>query len=397
MAAPSRFANRAWLLARRTAQEYSADNCSHMAAAISYYALFSIVPLVIFLVSIFGFIVRDVDRQEDIANEVVDFLDLEAGPPTFRLTSRAQAEIEARSGPAALDEIETELAALRDDPARRAEAIALAARIDAGEPVVVAGRELRAEEVIVRSDNAIIDTIRGVSEVSGPLALVGLAGLAWSASAMFGAVRKSINVAWDVQVHRPVVQQKLLDLGMVLGLALLLGLSIAGTAALRTLRELSDDALGPLSTGTGVFWSVLPLLLPSVFTFIVFVAIYRIVPNVTTRFRDVWPGALLATALFEALKNGYALYIAKFNNYAGAYGALGGVLLFLFFIYLAANILLIGAELAAEYPRVRRGDYDHAPQPRGPSRPLRERALQTVRGFFLHDRDAARQAEPPER
>ena len=48
-----------WLLIRRTAQEYGADNCSHMAAAISYYVLFSIIPLTIFLVSIFGLVVRD--------------------------------------------------------------------------------------------------------------------------------------------------------------------------------------------------------------------------------------------------------------------------------------------------------------------------------------------------
>ena len=72
-----------WLLIRRTVQEYGDDNCSHMAAAISYYVLFSIIPLAIFTVSIFGLVVRDADLQQDVADEIVDFLNVEEGVPVF--------------------------------------------------------------------------------------------------------------------------------------------------------------------------------------------------------------------------------------------------------------------------------------------------------------------------
>ncbi|MCH7837647.1 MAG: YihY/virulence factor BrkB family protein [Chloroflexi bacterium] len=375
-----------WLLVKRTVQEYGDDNCSHMAAAISYYVLFSIIPLAIFLISIFGLVVRDEELQEDVAADIVDFLNVESGVPKLELDRDA---VEARYGAEAFDEIDEALTDLTE-PATEA----LATTVEAGELVTIAGFELGGEQLSVHPDNVVIDTIQGVSDVSGALTIVGLVGMAWSASAMFGAIRKSLNIAWDTEVHRPVVQQKLTDLGMVFGLGLLLGLSVAGTAALRTLQTLSDENLGPLSEGTGFFWAVLPLFLPAIFSFTVFMLIYRYVPNAPSSYRDVWPGALLATVLFEVLKNAFAIYIANFNSYAGAYGVLGGLLLFLLWTYLTSNILLIGAELASEYPRVLRGDYDEeTPAEPQAKRPVSETVRRAVRGLFLPPRDEPE--EPP--
>ena len=91
-----------WLLIRRTVQEYGDDNCSHMAAAISYYVLFSIIPLAIFLISIFGLVVRDEERQQDIAAEIVSFLDVEEGDFVLKPDEGA---IEALYGAGAVEEI----------------------------------------------------------------------------------------------------------------------------------------------------------------------------------------------------------------------------------------------------------------------------------------------------
>lgn len=374
-----------WLLAKRTIQAYGEDNCSHMAAAISYYVLFSIIPLTIFTVSLFGLLVRDDDLQQDIAAEVVEFLEVQEGIPLLQIDAGAVSD---QYGPEAVDDIRAAIDELPD--ATRQD---LADRLRAGETIVIADRELTPDEVSARAQNLITDTLEGVSDVSGALTIVGLVGMAWAASAMFGAVRKSLNIAWDVEVHRPVVQQKLVDLSFVLGLGVLLMLSVAGTATLRTIRALSDDALGPLSTGTGFVWSVMPLLLPAVFSFLVFLIIYRFVPNTYTPFRNIWPGAVVATILFELLKNLFALYVANFNNYAGAYGALGVVLLFLLWTYLTCNILLLGAEISSEYPRVMRGDYDDEEES-GPTRPLRESILIAIRNLFLHPVDGEVERTP---
>ena len=330
-----------------------------MAAAISYYVLFSIIPLTIFTVSIFGLIVRDDDLQQDIAQKIVDFMNVEEGVPLLEPDAEA---IAREYGLPAVEEIRLAIEGLSD-----AELEEFSADLDAERTITLAGLGLGEDELSVRADNIVTETLEGVADVSGPLAIVGLVGMAWAGSAMFGAVRKSLNIAWDTDVHRPVVQQKLVDLGLVLGLGVLLAASVAGTGALRTLQALSDDALGPLSGSGGLFWAVLPLFLPAIFTFAIFALMYVYVPNVSTPFREIWPGAVLATVLFELLKNLFALYVANFNNYAGAYGALGILLLFLLWIYLTSTILLVGAELAAEYPRVMLGDYDDLPK--GPSRP----------------------------
>jgi membrane protein len=309
-----------FLLAKRTVQEYGNDNCSLAAAAISYYVLFSVVPLTIFLASIFGFVMRNDHARQEVVDHIVQSTPLEQQEGT----------------------------------------------------------------------NLVSDTIEGVSRVSVPLTVLGLAGVAWSASAMFGAIRKGLNIAFDVEKRRPVVQQKLVDLAMLAGLGLILLISVVGTGFLRILREISSDRLGPLSSGTSFLWEVVPFLVPAVFSFLLFLLAYRYVPAAGLGFRDVWPGALLAAVLFEALKNGFAVYIANFNNYDLAYGALGGVLIFLLWTYITASILLFGAELASEYPRVRAGLYAQA----GPGRPLKEQAVAAVKDLFVHHEPKAGTPEP---
>jgi len=309
------------LLAKHTVRRYSDDNCSLLAAAISYYVLFSVVPLTILLASIFGFVMRNESTRQQMVDRIVQATPLEQQ----------------------------------------------------------------------RGANLVSDTIKGVSQVSVPLTVVGLAGLAWSASAMFAAVRRGLNIAFGVEKGRPVVQQKLVDLGMLVGLGLVLLISVAGTGFLRMLRARSLNLLGPLSSGSSLFWEVVPFLAPAVFSFLLFLLVYRYVPRVGLGFRDVWPGALLAAALFELLKNAFAIYIANFSNYDLAYGALGGILLFLLWTYVTANILLLGAELASEYPQVRGGFYTEAG---GPRRPLRRQALEFLKGLFVRSGPKAGVPQP---
>ena len=140
-----------WLLVRRTAQEYGADNCSHMAAAISYYVLFSVIPLSIFTISIFGMVVRDDDLQQEVADEIVDFLNVEKGVPLIEPNETA---IDQQYGAETLSEIEAALGKLTE--AAREE---MAANLDDEKTVTVAGRTLGPEELAVRNENIVTDTL----------------------------------------------------------------------------------------------------------------------------------------------------------------------------------------------------------------------------------------------
>jgi membrane protein len=301
---------------------------------------------------------------------VIEYLDVQAGAPLIEANAEA---IDAKYGPGTADRLQQDIGDLSDEQKQQ-----IASSLDRGESVELGGLTLSADEIDARPDNAIVDTVNGVAKASAALTVVGLVGMMWSASAMFGAIRRALNIAFGVQSARPLVRQKLVDLAMVLGVVVLLFASIASTATLRALQELSDESLGPLSPGSGLFWSTVPYMLPATLSFLVFVFLYRFVPEVKHSFKEVLPGAVFATVLFELLKNGFALYVAKFNNFAGAYGALGGILLFMLWTYLSASILLLGAELSVQYGKLRRGEVVG-----GPSRPITEQVRRFLRGLVF--------------
>jgi YihY family inner membrane protein len=343
-----------------------------MAAAISYYVLFSIIPLTIFAVSIFGLVAVDDDLQADVSEKVIEYLDVQAGPPLIEANAEA---IDAKYGPGTAERLQQDIGSLSDEQKEQ-----IASSLDRGEDVDLGGLSLSADEIAARPDNAIVDTVSGVAKASVALTVVGLVGTMWSASAMFGAIRRALNIAFGVPSARPLVRQKLVDLAMVLGVVVLLFASIASTATLQALRAVSDASLGPLSSGSGFFWAMMPFVLPAGLSFLVFVVLYRFVPDVKHNFNELLPGAVFATVLFELLKNVFALYVANFSNFAGAYGALGGILLFMLWTYLSATILLLGAELSVQYGKLRRGEIVG-----GPSRPIMEQVRRFLRGLvFRH-------------
>ncbi len=304
-------------LSRRSVEEFFADNCSQMAAAISYYVLFSLFPLLIFLVGVLGLFLQSSALQEDVIDAVLDNIPL--------------SEEEGRSD--------------------------------------------------------VTDAVRGVAGVgSGALGVFGLIGMAWSGSNMFGIIRRSINTAYDLEYQRPLVQQKLLDLTMVAGMGVFFLASIGATGFLRLVRQRSEDIpfFGDVAEQAGFAWDAISFLIPLALSFLAFTFLYWVVPATKVRLRDVWLGALVAAVMFEACKVAFTFYLQNFGNYDVVFGSLGAVAAFLFWIYLSANILLLGAEVASEHPRVLRGDYAEA-RP-APARPLQETVRARVRGLFLRER-----------
>jgi membrane protein len=304
------------LILRRSAREFLDDNCTLMAAAISYYVLLSLFPLLLFLVGILGFILQDRAIQKDVIEAVLDFLPLS------------------------------------DDEGR----------------------------------NEVTEAVRGVAGVSGgALGILGLAGMAWSASNMFGIIRRSINAAYDLEQHRPLVRQKILDLAMVLGAAMFFVLSLAATTFLRIVRRFSEDiaVLGEAASRAGALWDATAYLVPFALSFAAFAVLYWLVPATKTRLSEVWVGALVAATLFEGAKTGFAFYLENFSSYDLVYGSLGAVVAFLLWVHLSALILLFGAEVASEYPKVLRGEYQVGEKP---SVPLYHRLVKHVRSLFVPER-----------
>lgn len=251
------------------------------AAAVSYYVLFSLFPLLVFAVAAFGLVVRGPALQEWATDAIVRQLPEEAN-------LRAQVE------------------------------------------EVVAGAS------------------RGHG---GILGMAGLLGATWTARAAFGALRRGLTRAFDAPGTRPAVRGRVTDLLGAFGILVLALLSVAATAALGVLRAVAADMFGGVPVNLA--WGLLYALAPLTVSFLACLLIYGVVPKVTAPVSRLWVAALLAAVGLELAKAGFGLYVVTVGRYREVYGALGGAAAFLFFVFLAASILLFSAEVAAELARDR--------------------------------------------
>ncbi|MGH8639290.1 MAG: YihY/virulence factor BrkB family protein, partial [Burkholderiales bacterium] len=89
------------------------------------------------------------------------------------------------------------------------------------------------------------------------------------------------------------------------------------------------------------------------FIFVVGLVFY-FVPNAKVRFRDVWVGAVLCGLLWRGALAGFSWYVRDLSRYANIHGSIAAVVVFLFWIYISAVILLYGVEVTAANARIRR-------------------------------------------
>jgi membrane protein len=200
----------------------------------------------------------------------------------------------------------------------------------------------------------IIDTI---VQDRGALGIIGLVGVAWSASAMFGAMRAGLNRVFHAQKNRPYVIGKAFDLLLVLGFAVLLLLSVAATFAVTFAENVVSEyvTLAPLLAW--IEWTVYRLA-PALVSFLIFTLLFKYIPARKVEMSYIVAGAFISAFLFEILKIGFALYVQYFSNYTTAYGAIGFVIILLIFFYFSAQIVLVGAEFARSLEDMRQAGPD---------------------------------------
>ncbi|MBI4213758.1 MAG: YihY/virulence factor BrkB family protein [Chloroflexi bacterium] len=202
------------------------------------------------------------------------------------------------------------------------------------------------------SSDFIKGALVGLVESRGTLGGLAVLGLFWSANAIFAALRRSINRAWDVPRERPLLQQKLIELGMMSCVGLLLLASLGSAVGLRFLDNAFDGTL-PASPLARVLLSGIG----AVAVFLVVLLTYKVLPNTRVAWSDIWPSALLVTLSFEAGKRVFLWYVETqaLRSFSLTYGPLTAVMVLLLWTYLSAIVLLAGAELASELGRIRAG------------------------------------------
>ena len=187
---------------------------------------------------------------------------------------------------------------------------------------------------------------RAKEQAGGKLLLFGVGIALWSVSAVARTLTEAFNVAYQVAETRRWWKQLLVSLAFGPVLAVVVIVSVAllliGPRLVESIAELVDfDDLFVRLWG----WLRFPVAL--FLLAVVLSVVYRFGPNASQRFRSVALGAALAVALWAASSVAFSFYLANFANFGLTYGGLGAAMGLLFYLYLCASVVLLGAELNA--------------------------------------------------
>ncbi|MBM7115654.1 YihY/virulence factor BrkB family protein [Archangium primigenium] len=172
------------------------------------------------------------------------------------------------------------------------------------------------------------------------LLTVGGVGAVWAASGGVAALMDALNTVYAVKETRPFWKSR--------GIAILVTLAGAALSILASAAMVATPAFAhwlgePL--GTVVMWLRLPV--AGLLMMLVWAMIYYVLPDVEQDFKFITPGSVVGVLLWLLASTGFSLYVRNFGSYDVSYGALGGVIVMLMWMWISSQVILIGAEINA--------------------------------------------------
>jgi membrane protein len=277
-----------YAILRSTVEEFLRLRSFEAGAGMAYYALFSLFPLLIFLISILGFVLE----QDRVQTEVLGLLQ--------------------------------EIFPVAKDSVTR----------------------------------MIEENLGTVFENRGSVSILAALGLLWAGSNVFTAMVRNINLAWRTKTHTlTFLRDRLSAIGIISVLGIVIILSFLSAPVLNILARFS----APFGDGRAIsetgWWYTLSKMPFYFLSFILFVALYYWVPKTKVRWKEAVSGALVATVGWRLAIAGFTWSIKKgLFNYQVIYGSLATILITMFWVYISALILLLGAHISAAIARHERLD-----------------------------------------
>jgi membrane protein len=178
-------------------------------------------------------------------------------------------------------------------------------------------------------------------------AVIGIVTLLFSATAVFAEIQDSINTIWGFKAKPQkgiwqFIRTRFLSFSIVVSLGFLLLVSLAVTTIV---EGLSDRLKSHFPDVTVIVFYILNLVISLLVITVLFLLIFKVLPDAKTKFKDVLPGAIASSVLFMIGKFGISFYIGK-SNIGTTYGAAGSLVILLLWVYYSAIILYLGAEFA---------------------------------------------------
>jgi membrane protein len=175
--------------------------------------------------------------------------------------------------------------------------------------------------------------------------IIGIGVILFSATTVFASIQESLNTIWGIKPKPKkgwlkLIKNRLLSFSVIiaLGFILLVTMSLSSIIGL-----LNERLMAYYPDVTVILFQVIGIALNIVFTSLVFLLIFKMLPDAKIKFRDVAIGAFITTLLFLIGQYAISIYLSR-SNIASLYGAAASILLLLVWVYYSATIVYIGAE-----------------------------------------------------
>ncbi len=270
-----------WNFTRETFSEFNNDNCFRLGAALAYYTVFSLAPMLIIVMAVTGFFLGEEAMRGEIYQEIKSLL-----------------------GTAGAQQVQTMV-----------------------------------EAASARESSAWATLLSAVSLVFG-------------ATAVFYAIKDSLNTIWKVKATPrngiiKFITDRILSFAIVLAIGFILLVAQVLNAAILAMGEYLS---GYLPDATAFLIQLGNLSISLLITTLLFAIIFKVLPDVTNRWSDVWVGAVFTAVMFALGKLVLGWYIGSIDI-GSTYGAAGSIIVILIWVYYAAQILFLGAEFTFVYAR----------------------------------------------
>jgi membrane protein len=181
--------------------------------------------------------------------------------------------------------------------------------------------------------------------------LVGIVTTLIGATSLFNQIKFSLNQVWNVRPVKGVfwrtIKTRLLGFLLVLVIAAMLMIMLATSTAIAALSEhINRNLTLPAWAFTGI-----DLLLTIGLVAVMFVLVYKMLPDAVIGWREAWIGAFITALLFAVGKVGLGIYLGRATGF-GVYGAAGSLVAVLVWIYYSSAIFLLGAEITQCYAQM---------------------------------------------
>jgi len=186
---------------------------------------------------------------------------------------------------------------------------------------------------------SILTLVHRVQDNAATLGIIGGVGLLWSSLSLFSALESAFNIVYG-RPNRPFLRGKAIAAGLMVSVLVTLFASlVVGALGVEVLRRYAHVFVGDKAAAY-----ILSVAVSLLGVFLFLAAIYRLLPNAEVTLRDVLPGATMGAVVLEASFQILPVFV-RFADVNVTLRVLGGPVILLLWLYVMANVIVLGAEV----------------------------------------------------